>query len=99
MNIQTAKILGILLLLILATALCGLELSLGSAESSRDGNHSFADKTGEGDIHRGAIALTDTPVVTPTPTPTPFRIPCSFRPLTRTRTSRSASIRRACRYW
>jgi spore coat protein A, manganese oxidase len=95
MNIRTAKILGILLLLILATALCGLELSLGSAESSRDGNHSFADKTGEGDIHRGAIALTDTPVVTPTPTPTPFSHPLLFPPVN-TNANVSIGIDQAC---
>src|SRR4030095_12038970 len=90
MNIRTAKILGILLLVILATALCGLGLSLGSAESSRDGNHSFADKTGEGDIHRGATALTDAPVVTPTPTPTPFSHPLLFPPVN---TNANVSIR------
>jgi FtsP/CotA-like multicopper oxidase with cupredoxin domain len=91
MNIRTAKILGILLLLILATALCGLGLSLGSAESSRDGNHSFADKTGEGDIHRGAIALTDTPVVTPTP----FSHPLLFPPVN-TNANVSIGIDQAC---
>jgi spore coat protein A, manganese oxidase len=95
MNIRTAKILGILLLLILATALCGLGFSLGSAESNRDGNHSFADKTGEGYIHRGAIALTDTPVVTPTPTPTPFSHPLLFPPVN-TNANVSIGIDQAC---
>jgi FtsP/CotA-like multicopper oxidase with cupredoxin domain len=95
MNIRTAKILGILLLLILATALCGLGLSLGSAESNRDGNHSFADKTGEGYIDKGTLALTDTPVVTPTLTPTPFSHPLLFPPVN-TNANVSIGIDEAC---
>ena len=95
MNIRTANILGILLLLVLATALCGLGLSLGRAESNRGGKHSFAEKTGEGDIHRASFALPDRPVVTPTLTPTPFSHPLVFPPVD-TNANVSIGIDEAC---
>src|ERR1700756_597345 len=76
----------ILVLLMLATALCGLGLS-------------FAGKTGERHLPRGPLAVTAEPAATPTPTgtptPTPFSHPLLFPPVA-TEANVSIGIDEAC---
>jgi spore coat protein A len=83
MNIRPVKITGILVPLILVTALCGLALSFVSSESNGVGSHFFAGRT----------APAGTP--TPTPTPMPFSHPLLFPPVA-TEASVSIGIDEAC---
>ena len=95
MKTRLVTIPRILVLLILATGLCGLGLRLVSSESDSGGSRPFAGKKGEGHLRRDDLASTGAPAGTPTPTPTPFSHPLLFPPVA-TQSNVSIGIDEAC---
>jgi hypothetical protein len=95
MKTRPVTIPRILVLLILATGLCGFGLRLVSSESNSVGSRPFAGEKCEGHLRRDDLASTGAPAGTPTPTATPFSHPLLFPPVA-TQSNVSIGIDEAC---